>query len=375
MEDPLQRNHLLASSRRQTARPSWGRQTLGPRRVMTNCIRSMAPLSTCIFHRTVRRNKEPARSCRGTRTVPLARHGQDNEGLASTKHGGTRAHSTCPWAPLLARHRPVPRGKPHGSGVAAHRRFCSGDQIMNDASSPNPQTPAQTEAVPPRAPPPRGVMVGIGCLRRRSGCLRDILRADAPGQRHGLLYSSSTWPPTAPASSRAAGAAHPDACAAGPGRDIRCARPRLRNPAGCDPDHHRRRAAPGVPARGAPWPPHPHRSVLPLAGRRPGRVRRVHPPLRRRHRWYPGPPGCQRIRRHGPGPDPASAQYDGILRSAIATGLVDHILPAEDMPAKLIEYATHLTASRDLRGPDGLRRGGGRATVHDLWAAQASDRP
>ena len=56
---------------------------------------------------------------------------------------------------------------------------------------------------------------------------------------------------------------------------------------------------------------------------------------------------------------PASAQYDGILRSAIATGLVDHILAAEDMPAKLIEYATHLTARRDLRGPDGLREGRG----------------
>ena len=43
---------------------------------------------------------------------------------------------------------------------------------------------------------------------------------------------------------------------------------------------------------------------------------------------------------------PASAQYDSILRSAIATGLVDHILPVEEMPAKLIEYATHLTALR-----------------------------
>ena len=39
-----------------------------------------------------------------------------------------------------------------------------------------------------------------------------------------------------------------------------------------------------------------------------------------------------------------SARYDSILRSAIATGLVDHILPVEEMPAKLIEYAAHLTA-------------------------------
>ena len=38
-----------------------------------------------------------------------------------------------------------------------------------------------------------------------------------------------------------------------------------------------------------------------------------------------------------------SAKYDAILRSAIATGLVDHILPVESMPAKLLEYAAHLT--------------------------------
>ena len=37
-----------------------------------------------------------------------------------------------------------------------------------------------------------------------------------------------------------------------------------------------------------------------------------------------------------------SAKYDAILRSAIATGLVDHILAVEDMPAKLMEYAAHL---------------------------------
>ena len=35
---------------------------------------------------------------------------------------------------------------------------------------------------------------------------------------------------------------------------------------------------------------------------------------------------------------PASARYDSILRSAIATGLVDHILPLEEIPAKLREY-------------------------------------
>jgi two-component system, chemotaxis family, CheB/CheR fusion protein len=37
-----------------------------------------------------------------------------------------------------------------------------------------------------------------------------------------------------------------------------------------------------------------------------------------------------------------SARYDSIVRSAIATGLVDHVLPVDQMPAKLIEYAAYL---------------------------------
>ena len=49
-----------------------------------------------------------------------------------------------------------------------------------------------------------------------------------------------------------------------------------------------------------------------------------------------------------------SARYDAILRSAIGTGLVDHILPVEQMPAKLIDYSAHLAsingASQSMRG-------------------------
>ena len=40
-----------------------------------------------------------------------------------------------------------------------------------------------------------------------------------------------------------------------------------------------------------------------------------------------------------------SAKYDSILRSAIATGLVDHVLPVEEMPMKLMEYAAHLQST------------------------------
>jgi two-component system, chemotaxis family, CheB/CheR fusion protein len=39
--------------------------------------------------------------------------------------------------------------------------------------------------------------------------------------------------------------------------------------------------------------------------------------------------------------DPSSAKYDGMPRSAINTGLVDYVAPAEDLPAKLIQYVSH----------------------------------
>lgn len=39
-----------------------------------------------------------------------------------------------------------------------------------------------------------------------------------------------------------------------------------------------------------------------------------------------------------------SAKHDAMPRSVIATGLVDHVLPVEEMPAKLLEYAAHLSS-------------------------------
>lgn len=39
--------------------------------------------------------------------------------------------------------------------------------------------------------------------------------------------------------------------------------------------------------------------------------------------------------------DPESTEYDGMPRSAIATGLVDFVLPPAEMPAKLIAYVAH----------------------------------
>ena len=38
---------------------------------------------------------------------------------------------------------------------------------------------------------------------------------------------------------------------------------------------------------------------------------------------------------------PESTEYDGMPRSAIATGLVDYVLPTAEMPAQLLAYASH----------------------------------
>ncbi len=44
--------------------------------------------------------------------------------------------------------------------------------------------------------------------------------------------------------------------------------------------------------------------------------------------------------------DPDSTAYDGMPRSAIATGLVDYVLPPAEMPAQLIAYVAHAFAKR-----------------------------
>ena len=51
--------------------------------------------------------------------------------------------------------------------------------------------------------------------------------------------------------------------------------------------------------------------------------------------------------------NPESAEFDGMPRSAIATGLVDYVMPPAEMPAKLIAYTAHLAGRRllDLAPP------------------------
>ena len=70
-----------------------------------------------------------------------------------------------------------------------------------------------------------------------------------------------------------------------------------------------------------------------------------------------GSSGIQEIRASGGlclVQDPATAQYDGMPQSAIATGAVDYVLPPEDMPKILLDYA---------RDAGGFRRGAQGAPV------------
>lgn len=60
---------------------------------------------------------------------------------------------------------------------------------------------------------------------------------------------------------------------------------------------------------------------------------------------------------------PESIEFDSMPSSAIATGLVDYVLPAAEMPAKLIDYVTHafgklsqLGSSLTLRNQDSMKK-------------------
>ncbi|MFN0103124.1 MAG: chemotaxis protein CheB [Bryobacteraceae bacterium] len=48
---------------------------------------------------------------------------------------------------------------------------------------------------------------------------------------------------------------------------------------------------------------------------------------------------------------PESTEYDGMPRSAIATGMVDFVLPPSEMPAQLIAYVSHAFGTSVLRVP------------------------
>jgi two-component system CheB/CheR fusion protein len=70
--------------------------------------------------------------------------------------------------------------------------------------------------------------------------------------------------------------------------------------------------------------------------------------------------GLKAVKEHG-GFSLAQAGFDqtallGMPSSAAATGLVDEVMPVEQMPARLLAYAQHLGRIGDRKAPDGTRR-------------------
>src|SRR5262249_48333493 len=67
--------------------------------------------------------------------------------------------------------------------------------------------------------------------------------------------------------------------------------------------------------------------------------------------------GLRSIKEHGGltiAQAPESAKYDSMPGSAIPTGLVDYVLPIEEMPERLIEYAKALSGLRTRRSDGAL---------------------
>jgi two-component system CheB/CheR fusion protein len=90
-----------------------------------------------------------------------------------------------------------------------------------------------------------------------------------------------------------------------------------------------------------------------------------------------GAPGVRAIKDEGGMvivQNPASTGYDGMRRSALATGLVDYELPSAEMPAQIIDYVAHAFGKPP---PACLRPGAQGRERHeeDLRPAARPDRP
>ncbi|HUF80783.1 MAG TPA: chemotaxis protein CheB, partial [Burkholderiales bacterium] len=65
-----------------------------------------------------------------------------------------------------------------------------------------------------------------------------------------------------------------------------------------------------------------------------------------------------------------STQYDGMPRSAVATGMVDYVLPPAEMPARLIRYVDHAFGKHKPEMPPGPRIGDTLKKVFVILRAQ-----
>jgi len=231
---------------------------------------------------------------------------------------------------------------------------------MNDTASPDPQPPAQVESVPPQSTSqPHGIIVGMGASAGGLEAFETFFTHMPPDSGMAFVLVQHLAPDRA--------SLLPELLA----RYTRMPVLQVRAETPVAPDHV------------YIIPPD---ATLTVHG---GRLHLVSPPVEARGQRTPidqffrslaadqgayavcillsgagtdGTLGLQAIKEYGGmalAQTPATARYDSLLRSAIATGLVDHILPVEAMPAKLLEYATHLTAHRDPDGPSDLGAAGG----------------
>lgn len=51
-----------------------------------------------------------------------------------------------------------------------------------------------------------------------------------------------------------------------------------------------------------------------------------------------------------------NAEYEGMMRSAVRTGMVDYVVTLDEMPQRLEDYFHHLLAVGGRKGPDGVRK-------------------
>ena len=88
--------------------------------------------------------------------------------------------------------------------------------------------------------------------------------------------------------------------------------------------------------------------------------------------------GLRSVKEHGGmamAQSPESAKHDTLLRSAIATGMVDHVLPPEEMPARLVPYVAHLRELHDRNARGALFEGSSRRSRPHLRPPSPQDGP
>ena len=112
------------------------------------------------------------------------------------------------------------------------------------------------------------------------------------------------------------------------------------------------------------------RPLLPHACRRARLPRGLRRAVRHRPEWLGGPEAGQGIRRAGDRAGPSEAEYDDMPSNAIATGLVDLVLPVAEMPARIADYYQRLRQFDDGSAGGRRRRRGRRAARHPDAAAR-----